>query len=73
MSFERKDKIKLFYLPSNSPELNPEELLNADLKHAICSKIPARTKAKLKAAATQHMQTLEQSLERVKKTSKIIA
>lgn len=33
---ERQDKIELFYLPSYSPELNPEERLNADLKHA-CS------------------------------------
>jgi transposase len=44
---ERKDKIELFYLPSYSPELNPEERLNADLKHAIGTQVPARTKAKL--------------------------
>ena len=41
-------KIELFYLPSYSPELNPEERLNADLKHAITSKVPVRTKAKLR-------------------------
>jgi len=64
---ERKDKIELFYLPSYSPELNPEERLNADLKHAICSKVPVRTKAKLKEAATNHMLILEQSPDRVKK------
>ena len=64
---ENKEKIELFYLPSYSPELNPEERLNADLKHAICTKVPVRTKAKLKAAATEHMQTLEKSPERVKK------
>jgi transposase len=29
---EHKNKIELFYLPSYSPELNPEERLNADLK-----------------------------------------
>lgn len=63
---ERKDKIELFYLPSYSPELNPEERLNADLKYAIGSKVPVRTKAKLKAAATDHMQKLEQTPERVK-------
>jgi len=62
---ERKDKIELFYLPSYSPELNPEERLNADLKHAIGSKVPARTKAKLKTAATEHMTRLEQSPDRV--------
>lgn len=63
---ERKDKIELFYLPSYSPELNPEERLNANLKHAIGTRVPVRTKAKLKAAATQHMTDLEQSPERVK-------
>ena len=64
---ERKDKIELFYLPSYSPELNPEERLNADLKQAIYTKVPVRTKAKLKAAATEHMQTLEKSPDRVQK------
>jgi transposase len=64
---ERTERIELFYLPSYSPELNPEERLNADLKHAIGSKVPARTKAKLKSVATEHMQALEQAPERVKK------
>ncbi|MFO7703568.1 MAG: IS630 family transposase, partial [Halopseudomonas sp.] len=41
--------------------------LNADLKHAIGSKVPARTKAKLKAAAVDHMTMLETSPERVKR------
>jgi len=63
---ERKDKIELFYLPSYSPELNPEERLNADLKHSIGSKVPARTKAKLKTAATEHMTRLEQNPDRVR-------
>ncbi len=63
---EHQDKIELFYLPSYSPELNPEERLNADLKHAIGTKVPVRTKAKLKLAATQHMAKLEKSPERVK-------
>ena len=53
--------------PSYSPELNPEERLNADLKQAIYTKVPVRTKAKLKAAATEHMQTLEKSPDRVQK------
>ncbi len=64
---EHKEQIELFYLPSYSPELNPEERLNADLKHAISTKVPARTKAKLRTAATEHMQALEKSPERVKK------
>lgn len=44
------DQIEVFYLPSYSPELNPEERLNADLKHVIGRKVPIRTKAKLAAA-----------------------
>lgn len=63
---ERKHKIELFYLPSYSPELNPEERLNADLKHAMGSKVPARTKAKLRNAAIEHMSELEKSPERIK-------
>ena len=64
---ERAEKIELFYLPSYSPELNPEERLNADMKHTITSKVPMRTKAKLRAAAVDHMTMLEQTPERVKK------
>jgi transposase len=62
-----KEKIELFYLPSYSPELNPEERLNADLKQALYTKVPVRTKAKLKTATNEHMQALEKSPERVKK------
>lgn len=50
-----------------SPGLNPEEWLNAGPKQAIGSKAPARTKPKLKAVATAHMEILEQSPERVGK------
>ena len=63
---QRTDKIELFYLPSYSPELNPEERLNADLKQALYTKVPVRTKAKLKAATAEYMQILEDSPERVK-------
>ena len=62
---ERQDKIELFYLPSYRPELNPEERLNSDFKHAIGTKVPVRTKAKLKLAASECMSKLEQSPERV--------
>ena len=63
---ENKDKMEVFYLPSYSPELNPEERLNADLKHVIRAKVPVRTKPKLQAAAVEHMNTIASSPERVK-------
>lgn len=42
-----------------------KERLNTDLKHAITSKVPVRTKAKFRAAATNRMSMLEQKSERV--------
>ena len=63
---DKTEKIEVFYLPSYSPQLNPDERLNADLKYAIGSKVPVRTKTKLKAAATTHMQMLQANPGRVK-------
>ena len=62
---ERKDQIELFYLPSYSPQLNPEERLNADLKQEMGKRLPVRTKAKLRDATSAHMMMLEQNPERV--------
>ncbi len=62
---ERKDQIELFYLPSYSPQLNPEERLNADLKQEMGKRVPVRTKAKLREAANEHMSMLEKTPERV--------
>jgi transposase len=63
---ERTSRIEVFYLPSYSPELNPEERLNADLKQAMGKRVPVRTKARLREAANEHMVMLEKSPGRVK-------
>jgi len=62
---ERQEQIELFYLPSYSPQLNPAERLNADLKQEIGKRVPVRTKAKLREAVNDHMAMLEQNPERV--------
>lgn len=62
---EQQEKIEVFFLPSYSPELNPDERLNADLKHKITTTAPARTRKKLLAVTTGYMNLLEQSPERV--------
>jgi transposase len=62
----RIDRIEVFYLPSYAPELNPDERLNADMKHAIGSKVPVSSKSKLKAAAEDHMAMIGASPERVR-------
>lgn len=50
---------------SYSPERNPEERLNADLKQAMDKRVPVRTKVKLRDAANEHMFMLEKSPQRV--------
>ena len=62
---ERQDQIELFYLPSYSPQLNPDERLNADLKQQMGKGVPVRTKLKLRAAANEHRTMLAQKPERV--------
>lgn len=49
------NKIELFYLPSYSPDLNPVELLNGDLKTALHKGEPARCKDKLESKVRRHM------------------
>ncbi len=36
------EEIEVFYLPAYSPEVNPDEYLNCDLKAGVHSKPPAR-------------------------------
>ena len=62
---EHKENIELFYLPSYSPQLNPEERLNADLKQELGKRVPVRSKAKLRDAAKEHMALLERTPKRV--------
>jgi len=42
------DQIEVFFLPSYSPSLNPDEYLNCDLKASVHSGPPARSKEHLK-------------------------
>ncbi len=62
---QHEEAIEVFYLPSYSPELNPDERLNADLKHKITTTAPARSRSKLKEVTTRHMEFIERSPERV--------
>ncbi len=59
-------EIEVSYLPSYSPELNPDEGVNADLKQAVPRKAPARSKQQLKRAAISHMRKLSKQPERIR-------
>lgn len=62
-----KAMIEVYYLPAYSPELNPDEYLNCDLKKGVHSGKPARNKKQLKKKAQLHMHLLQRSSGRIKK------
>jgi transposase len=64
---EHKTQIEVFFLPSYSPELNPDEYLNCDLKAGVHSGTPARTKDQLKRKAVSHLRKLQKLPKRVVK------
>jgi len=59
--------IELFFLPAYSPELNPDEYLNGDLKAGVHSRAPARDTEGLKKKVRSHMTKLQKLPNRVKK------
>ncbi len=61
------DEIEVFYLPSYSPELNPDEYLNCDLKAGVHSKPPSRDYKDLAKGVISHMRKLQKLPERVVK------
>jgi transposase len=60
-------EIELFFLPAYSPELNPDEYLNGDLKAGVHSRSPARDAEGLKKKVRSHMTKLQKLPNRVKK------
>lgn len=63
---EHSSEIEVHYLPSYSPELNPDEGVHADLKQAVPRKAPARSKPQLKRAAISHMRSLSKRPQRIR-------
>lgn len=61
------ETIEVFYLPSYSPELNPDEYLNGDLKAGVHGGIPPRSEKALVQAVLGHMRMLQQRPDRTGK------
>jgi transposase len=53
------ETIEVFYLPSYSPELNPDEYLNGDLKTGVHNGIPPRSEKALVQHVLGHMRMLQ--------------
>lgn len=63
---ERSGAIEVFYLPSYSPDLNPDEMANADIKQGVTTLAPARTKQQLVMATTHHLRSVQRQPERAR-------
>ncbi|MBI2355002.1 MAG: IS630 family transposase [Deltaproteobacteria bacterium] len=64
---KHKNKIEVFYLPSYSPELNPDEYLNNSLKGRVHSGVRAQNAKQLESKARKHMRHLQNNRSKVKK------
>ena len=62
---EHKNQIELIFLPSYSPELNPDEYLNNHLKQTLSREGPALTKGELDQSVNLGMSSLVQRPELV--------
>lgn len=62
---EHQDQIRLFFLPSYSPEKNPDEYLNGDMKQSIAQRRPARHQEELETHVKSHLRRLSRSPKRV--------
>jgi len=59
-------KIELHYLPSYSPELNPDEYLNCDLKAKFKQDTPTRKKGQIKTKMKKHMTDIQNQPQTVR-------
>ena len=63
---ENKDKIALFHLPPYSPEYNPDEYLNNDLKRNIGSQAMVNNVSELESNTNDFMKSLSDDPDHVK-------
>lgn len=62
---DRADQIAVFYLPSYSPELNPDEHLNRDLKGTLSRRPAPRDDGQLHKNVLGHLRSLQKRPQRV--------
>jgi transposase len=62
---EHRDRIEMRFLPSYSPQLNPAEYLNCDLKQGVHSKPPTRNLTQLKGRLRAHLHKLQKLPARI--------
>lgn len=63
---KRKDKIELHYLPSYSPDLNPDEYLNCDLKAELAKSGSRKNRTQFQGQVKSKMRSLSKQPKRIK-------
>lgn len=63
---QHTEQIELFFLPSYSPELNPDEYLNADLKARMSAAEPVRDGAHLRRKVVSHLRSIQKQPARIR-------
>jgi len=64
---EKKDRIQLFHLPAYSPELNPDEMLNQDVKTNAVRRKPAATQSGMVRNLRGYLRSRQRQPELVKR------
>jgi transposase len=63
---ENKSSIEMSIMPGYSPELNPDELLNQEIKSTVFSKKRPREKKELKALLESKLYSIQRQPEKIK-------
>lgn len=64
---EHSQQIELFFLPGYSPELNPDEMLNNDVKSNAVGRKRAANKAQLLSNVRRHLTRRQQDMDTVRR------
>ncbi len=62
---EHQANIEMHFLPPYSPQLNPAEYLNCDVKYGVHSQPPTRNLSQLKARVSSHLHKLQKLPARI--------
>jgi transposase len=63
---DRPEAIEMHFLPGYSPELNPDEILNADLKRTVSTSAAPRTRAELELVVRSFLHRVQKLPDRIR-------
>ena len=61
-----RQKVRMFFLPTHSPELNPDEQVWNEIKHRQLGRQPIKSKPDLNRRISSALRILQQQVEKVR-------